>query len=133
MLRAVLRETGLAAATLLASIFIMPFFLFALGSAGLADPAYAGVASALAAYVLPFSVGLGTLVAVIQHRLGAPGRPTSVKLVLALGLLFSLVVNVWVPEPLWNLFFLMPGFGLWALLSGWLAQKRSLGGTGVAR
>jgi hypothetical protein len=131
MLRGLLREFGLAVASLFASIFVMTFVLFALASIGLVDAENSVISMLLASYILPFSVGMAALVALVQQRWGA-GRPAqaSVKMILAVGLLFSLLVNYWVPAPVWNLFFLMPGFALWSALSGWLARRRTEMGVG---
>lgn len=129
MLRGVLREVGLAAASLLLSIFVMTFLLLVLASIGYADAEYSIVSQALAYYVLPCSVGLGALVAMVQNR-WSPRRPVkaSFNLVVGIGLAFILLISLWIQVPLANLFFLLPGFALWGLLSGLFARKRSMGG-----
>lgn len=131
MLRGLLREVGLAAASLLASIFVMTFLLFALAKVDLADADYAYVSMALAYYILPCCVGLGALVSGVQSR-WSPRRPlrATLNLILGAGLVFILLISYWIQAPLANLFFLLPGFVLWGFVSGLFARKRSATGVG---
>lgn len=126
MLRGLLREVGLAAASLLASIFSMTFLFFALTQVGLADPALSAVSLWLVFNIMPFTVGLGALVAVVQTR-WSPVRPfqASLYLILAVGALFASAIGLWMGYLGWMLFFLLPGFALWGALSGWFARRRS--------
>lgn len=129
MLRGLLREVGLAAASLLLSIFVMTFVLLALASIGYADAEYSIVSQALAYYSLPCSVGLGALVAMVQNR-WSPRRPVkaSFNLVIGVGIAFILLISLWIQTPVANLFFLLPGFALWGVVSGLYARKRAQGG-----
>jgi hypothetical protein len=134
MLRHLFREVGLAAASLLASLFGMTaVFFFGIVSLGLADPDLSMISLVLTYYILPFSVGLGALVAAVLARWNQTSFRAVFLLILGIGVLFAVLMGLWMGYVGWTLFFLMPGFVLWGALSGWFARRRSAQGMGVGR
>lgn len=125
MILALLREIGLAAATMILSIFGMGFLYLVLANYGLVSVEGLGFSADLLRAAFPFTIGGGALFALLRQRL-LDRRPTadSILAALAVGMLVIVVLGFYTGQYVWTLFFLLPGFAFWGGLSGWFASRR---------
>lgn len=125
MIRAALREIGLAAVSLILSVLGMTAIWFALAGIGLVDLETGMYSSLLIFYGMPFAIGAGALFALLRRSL-LDQRPTmdGVSAALIIGLIVCIVLGFTIGDITWVAFFVLPGFALWGALSGWFANRR---------
>jgi hypothetical protein len=132
MILALFREVGLAAATMILSVFGMSFLYLTLANYGLVSPEGLNFSAYLLYSAFPFTVGGGALFAVLRQRL-LDQRPIweSILAALSVGMLIIILLGqIVVHDFFWTTFFLLPGFALWGGLSGWIASRRRARGLG---